>query len=87
MTRGLALFSTLTPLRSPHTVSPQRARYCRFVFANTTFFRLLNYVPRDLIGMSLLNLCHPADCGVVNDTIQVLALTCAHNHVTRAQEK
>jgi PAS domain-containing protein len=32
-----------------------------FLYANSVFFRALNYVPQDLIGQPLLNLCHPQD--------------------------
>jgi len=55
-----------------------------FLYANSVFFRALNYVPQDLIGVRLLELAHPQDKGLLERAItQVIDegkcyLSCAH---------
>lgn len=40
----------------------------QFLYANSVFFRALNYVPQDLIGISLLDTAHPNDRSSLQST-------------------
>lgn len=50
---------------SIQSVSPE----CKFLYANSVWFRALNYIPQDLIGVSILDVCFEEDRGALNAAI------------------